>query len=728
MKLKLLLLFAILTALPTLYAGTITGTLQGPSGLPVKNGTLTFALQQAGLIVGTGAVAQLTAQCYTGTDGSVVGLPAPLALPIVATQTSGAGSLPAGIYYVEETFYNGAGETQTSPELQIQLASTGSLIVSIPTTFPVAATGVKVYIGTTRGGETLQGTFNQTFPATYTQSVPLAAGTAPPGVNSVPCVIAFNDTIIPYQGYNVSLTSSSGNAYPGWPQAWQINGGPNGTINVSSGAPLWNGTVIYPMPILSQPLNHGQQSISGPLDFGGYDVTNIGNLTAGTMNSVVNANLQPGSDIGAKITNALTACAQQCTIYIPAGAYSFSTPIVLPLVTFSNYNLIADQGAVLTYTGTGDMIQAPVSVTPNVSNWKISGGHWIGNAGATSGVHILPTNAASITGMLITGFTNGPGIWIDGANGVAIYDNTVQGNQIGVKLSPTFCNGATCGTGVTGSAFTPNNVNIQFNRITNNTQWGIISTDPVTAGLTGALNDVIFGNDLELNGSAGPTFGAVNFGRSHGLIIDSNYYEGSPREIVLGIPGGSDGNQFRFFASQGPQIVNNFFTDVIATPYDIELQDTADAQISGNTSNQVSQNSSNCSINTLANSGANIGETGTYVGKNHWEHYSGMGNLLCIAGSPVPTFIGAGSYSITNSNYQAYIADYNLLQANTSSETVALQFVNTGSQCWPVPFNSAAAANIASAYLTAGTASVTFFHTASTTARWSIECNNGPYN
>ena len=92
----------------------------------------------------------------------------------------------------------------------------------------------------------------------------------------MPCSIAFNDTIIPYSGYNVSLLSSSGNAYPGWPQAWQLNGGLNGTVNISNGAPLWNGTIIYPQPILSQPLNHGPQSISGLVNMTGYNLIEHG--------------------------------------------------------------------------------------------------------------------------------------------------------------------------------------------------------------------------------------------------------------------------------------------------------------------------------------------------------------------------------------------------------------------------------------------------------------------
>ena len=71
-------------------------------------------------------------------------------------------------------------------------------------------------------------------------------------------------------------------AYPGWPQAWQLNGGLNGTVNISNGAPLWNGVIVYPQPIVAQPLNHGPQSISGSLGLSGYNLFNVGAIGFGT--------------------------------------------------------------------------------------------------------------------------------------------------------------------------------------------------------------------------------------------------------------------------------------------------------------------------------------------------------------------------------------------------------------------------------------------------------------
>jgi hypothetical protein len=262
-------------------AGTVTGTLQGPSGLPVKNATLNFNLQQAGLIVGSGAVVPLTASCYTSSNGAVVGIPNPTT-NVLSSINYGSGSLPAGIYYLETTFYSGGQETLPSPEIQIQLSGAGTLIVAPPTSFPAGATGMRVYIGSASGAETLQGqTTGST--AEYSQAAPLAEVSTPPLTNSSVCSIAFNDTIIPYSGYNVSLISSSGDAYPGWPQAWQLNGGLNGTVNISNGAPLWNGVIVYPQPILAQPLNNGPQSISGSLNMSGYNLVNVGSVGVGTV-------------------------------------------------------------------------------------------------------------------------------------------------------------------------------------------------------------------------------------------------------------------------------------------------------------------------------------------------------------------------------------------------------------------------------------------------------------
>lgn len=311
--LRSLLILLLTTA--AAYGGTVTGTLLGPSGLPIKNGTLNFTLQQAGLIAGSGAVVPTTASCYTSTDGSVVGIPNPLTFPVTSVNY-GSGSFAAGTYYVKIAFYTTTSTaTLASPEATVQLTGTGSLIISPPTTFPAGAAGFIAYIGTSPGSETGQGETSSST-ASFTQAVPITTQLPPVNANNTACSIAFNDTIIPDSGYDVSLVSSSGNAYPGWPQVWQLNGGVNGTVNISNGAPLWNGVTIYPMPILAQPLNHGPQSISGTMNMTGYNLLNLGALGVGTSTPAWPVDVENGyiNTSGGYLFNGGAGTSGQCLV------------------------------------------------------------------------------------------------------------------------------------------------------------------------------------------------------------------------------------------------------------------------------------------------------------------------------------------------------------------------------------------------------------------------------
>jgi hypothetical protein len=225
-------------------------------------------------------VPPITAECATSIDGSVVGTPNPLNPPIVAAVLS--GTLPAGNYYVQEAWYDALSNTTlVGPEVQIQLTGTGELQENQPSSGRAAtAVGRNIYIGTTSGGETLQGTVVAN--GTYTQSVPLVTGAAVPPTNTTICSIIANDSGWPTgTGYVVSLTTPAGSTMPGYPMQWQLLG-PGNTINLSQGLPLYNGTVTYPIPILARPYNHGPQSISGPLSMTNYFLTNVGKLGVGT--------------------------------------------------------------------------------------------------------------------------------------------------------------------------------------------------------------------------------------------------------------------------------------------------------------------------------------------------------------------------------------------------------------------------------------------------------------
>src|ERR1700720_4231888 len=112
-----------------------------------------------------------------------------------------------------------------------------------------------------------------------------------------------------------------------------------------------------------------------------------------------------GVDIGDRVNHALKSCALQCTVYIPAGNYSFATTIHLELNPFGKYKLSGDPGAVVTYTGTGDAITTPVNNLAGSSQLLVEGFQLRGNPHATAGIHTMPTNRITIRNMVITGFT-----------------------------------------------------------------------------------------------------------------------------------------------------------------------------------------------------------------------------------------------------------------------------------------------------------------------------------
>lgn len=259
----------------------LTGTIQSSNGLPAYNYGIAFLPTQVFIVAGTGVIVN-GSTCATDTNGGVVGIRNPLQGPVVNVVYS--GTLPLGNYYIEESWRDAAGHlTLVGPEIQAQLTMAGSLQVSPPSSGAAAgAVGMNIYIGTSSGGETLQGQ-TVTPTATFTQSTALTSGAAVPSSNTTQCMLVANDAGWPSgTGYNVTLTTPAGNTAPGYPQVWQFLGGGGATYNLSNGLPTYNGRVIYPVPVLTMPYNHSPQSISGPISLTGYNLYNVGKVGVGT--------------------------------------------------------------------------------------------------------------------------------------------------------------------------------------------------------------------------------------------------------------------------------------------------------------------------------------------------------------------------------------------------------------------------------------------------------------
>jgi parallel beta-helix repeat protein len=334
-----------------------------------------------------------------------------------------------------------------------------------------------------------------------------------------------------------------------------------------------------------------------------------------------------GTDIGDRVNHALKSCALQCTVYIPAGNYSFSTPIHLELNPFGKYKLSGDPGAVLSYSGRGDAITTTINNLSGSSQLLIEGFQLMGNAHAAAGIHMLPTNRITIRNMVISGFSGGDGILVEGTNSSNIYDNLISNNKNGIRLIPTVCSSSAplhCGTSESGPPFAANAIHVTYNQITSNAQWAIFEdTVMVGHGLSETLNNLYMGNDLEENG-----VGAIYLTRSRGTIITANYFEGSPREVVLGMPNGGSG-----YRAYGPVVRDNYFTTVTATPYNIEIEDADSALIEGNSELVGSLDARNCFVNI-------IGATRTYISKNAIYQR----NAYCYNGVPGTPSTSDGSF------------------------------------------------------------------------------------
>jgi parallel beta-helix repeat protein len=332
-----------------------------------------------------------------------------------------------------------------------------------------------------------------------------------------------------------------------------------------------------------------------------------------------------GNDIGDRINHALKSCGLQCTLYIPPGNYSYGTTIRLELNPFGKYKLSGDPGAVLTYTGSGDAITTPIKDLQGFSQLLIEGFQLQGNPHAASGIHTLPTNRITIRNMVIRDFKGGDGILVEGTNSSNIYDNLITGNKNGIRLIPTLCGGQPlqCGKSVAGMPYAANAIHVRDNQITGNSDWAINEDTPVVGhGLSEALNNSYTGNDFELNG------GGIDLTRSRGTVIEANYFEQSPHQVVLGFPNGGSG-----YRAYGPVVRDNYFTTTNGTTYNIEIIDADSAVIEGNSELVASVGPKNCFINMVA-------ATRTWISKNAIYQK----NWYCFNGNPGTPSTSDGSF------------------------------------------------------------------------------------
>ena len=254
-------------------------------------------------------------------------------------------------------------------------------------------------------------------------------------------------------------------------------------------------------------------------------------LQATNLNTIYNAALATGSDIGAKINGIITSCAGAvCPIYIPAGTFTYTTPIVLA----SNVELFG-AGEYIT-----NLFFNPGSPANAISG---TGGNnvRIHDLGVSSTVE-TPSNLSSYNGNFGIQITSGAHVSIDKVHvshfwglGFGVLLNTGT-SYSSITNSDIEYNTYGAGMGGSNDSFVNNYASNHYTQAhpyeaPNNHYWAGI----IIEGSFGALVD---GNTLEDNGDAGVFLGSNTQGNTiNAKVVNNHIFHNWNRGIDAGVTG-----------------------------------------------------------------------------------------------------------------------------------------------------------------------------------------------
>lgn len=296
------------------------------------------------------------------------------------------------------------------------------------------------------------------------------------------------------------------------------------------------------------------------------------------IHAVLNAAQFSGSDIGAKVNAAGASCSWNCTVEIPAGSYSDATTIDVPLNTYKTFTLACSAGANIHYTGSGYWLDTfETGADPSGAMVTIQGCDVAGTVSAKGGIRVRPSNGVVIAGNILRQFTGGAPVVVAGANNLSVVRNTISYSLYGIETYPTKClvsSPHTCSPTQSGTVHTyaVNALRVQANEIASNREWGYFD-DQSLGTSEPSLNDVIENNVFEANGTAGSAYGGIQLSYGYGYVVENNYFESNPRNLVIG-----DGAH----NVVGANIEGNYFTVSRRTPDTIEMDGSVAAMIVGN--------------------------------------------------------------------------------------------------------------------------------------------------
>ena len=154
--------------------------------------------------------------------------------------------------------------------------------------------------------------------------------------------------------------------------------------------------------------------------------TMAGPLNVPILQGSVNASLQIGSDIGAKINAGFSLSS---TVYVPSGIYSFSTTISIPTVSNGHYKLQCEPGTVLDYTGSGNAITTIPLASQTMGEDNIIDGctlNGVSSTGNANGIVLQAMSVAELTNISVENFTSGDCIGLYGADTITIRPRVIN--------------------------------------------------------------------------------------------------------------------------------------------------------------------------------------------------------------------------------------------------------------------------------------------------------------
>jgi hypothetical protein len=268
-----------------------------------------------------------------------------------------------------------------------------------------------------------------------------------------------------------------------------------------------------------------------------------------------------GVDIGAKVNNAIASCAGHCRVEIPAGNYTYSTTIVLPVHLGGGITLACDtQSTTLNYTGSGDAIRAfgagDTEAGIVIEDCGLSGA----KAGdGANGLHLRAFGQAVFQNLRILNFP-GAGVLNEGANSVTFLNPDFEANCINIH---------NVGIALDGVGYSPNAIKVFGGIIGYAKQWGVFEDSAQAAIAFPNGGNVYEGVVFEANGTNGETSGNAFFQACDGCVISNSYLEFFPKDhipynVVIG-DSSTNGIGGLDCAPQGVKIVNNHLLSDNAT-------------------------------------------------------------------------------------------------------------------------------------------------------------------